>query len=59
MKKTNIKVLVDNKEKVVYQNEFTGELYIKYQGEELKCSWVNDDKMEVAFYGCATAYMEV
>jgi hypothetical protein len=51
--KTEIKILVKNTEKRVHQNLHTGDLYIKDGGELLKCEWVNEDYMRVAFYGNA------
>ena len=53
MKRTKIKLLIDNKEKTVYQNVFTGEMFIKYNGDLLKCTWFDNDLMEVDFYGYA------
>lgn len=51
--KTKITILVDNIKKRVYQNIYTGNLYIKHKGEMLDCKWFDDDTMQVAFYGFA------
>ena len=51
--KTNIILMVENKPKKVYQDLYTGDLYIKHKNDKLKCKWVNEEVMEICFYGYA------
>lgn len=51
--KLNFKVVMNGKEKPVYQNIYTGEMYVKDAGEKLSCKWLNDEFMEISFYGNA------
>lgn len=49
--KTKLKILIKNKEKRIYQDIWTGDLFIKYNGEKLRCEWSKNGFMNVAFLG--------
>lgn len=45
--KTEIKILFKNIEKRVYQDIYSGILYIKHKGEKIDCEWLDDTTIKV------------
>lgn len=53
--KTKIMIKFKNTLKRVYINIYTSELFIKHDGKQLKCKWV-DNNMEVDGYGLSLVF---
>ena len=48
--KTNILINFDGKEKRVYQDIWSGDLYIKHKKEKFRCKWVDNDFIDVEYW---------